>query len=211
MKISVFDSGIGGKAIADVIRVNFPNALINEVNDRDNLPYGDKTTTEIIKYTKTAIKPLINNCDVLVVACNTATSAAISNLRSSYPKQKFVGLEPMVKPAAFLTKTNKIAVCATPVTLKSNSYKSLKKQHAKDIDIFEPDCGNWAVLIEHGNSDKIDLESFSKYIKDNDIDVVVLGCTHYIWIKDELTKKLGDKVKVIEPSQAIISRIKELI
>ncbi len=105
MKIGVFDSGVGGEAIASALQNSFVDAEIIVVNDTKNIPYGDKAPAKIIALTDTAIQPLLNsNCDVIVIACNSATLAAIDVLRSTYPAQLFIGIEPMVKSAAQLTK-----------------------------------------------------------------------------------------------------------
>ena len=115
MKIGVFDSGIGGEAVAAALRHTFPEAVVTTVNDHNNVPYGSKSPEEIIRLTDTALQPLReDNCDVIVLACNTATAVAIETLRSRYPSQFFIGIEPMVKTAASITKTDEIAVCATP-------------------------------------------------------------------------------------------------
>jgi glutamate racemase len=132
MRIGVFDSGIGGKAVADTLKKLIRDAEVITINDREHMPYGSRKPSEIIKLTKTALQPLINSgCDAIVVACNTATTVAISSLRRSYPNINFIGIEPMIKPAAKITITNRIAVCATPGTLKSKKYHELKKYLGK--------------------------------------------------------------------------------
>src|SRR5690606_15571961 len=101
MKLGVFDSGIGGETIAASLRIAFPKAEIEVVNDRKNVPYGSKSTEQIIILTDAAIQPLLTlSCDVIILACNSASAAAIETLRATYPEQKFIGLEPMIKPAA---------------------------------------------------------------------------------------------------------------
>src|SRR5665811_632027 len=98
MKLGVFDSGIGGEAIANALQQTFPDAVVITVNDRAHIPYGDKTADEVISLTNTAIQPLLKaNCDIIVLACNTATALAIETLRMNYPQQKFIGIEPMIK------------------------------------------------------------------------------------------------------------------
>ena len=101
MKIGVFDSGIGGKAIANAMHLEFPDAEIHVIDDRKNLPYGNKSAGEIIRLTDLAIQPLLSDkCDVIIIACNSATTAAIDTLRERYPAQFFIGIEPMIKTAA---------------------------------------------------------------------------------------------------------------
>jgi glutamate racemase len=176
------------------------------------VPYGNRKPNEIIRLTKNAIKPLLDiNCDAIVIACNTATTVAISSIRKSFPNINFIGIEPMVKPAAKLTKTNCIAVCATTGTLKSEKYNELKSIWAKNIKIIEPDCSEWAGLIENGESDKINIIQAVQSLLSHNVDVIVLGCTHFHWVKQRVIEAAGPKVTVLEPSDAVASRIKYLI
>ncbi len=131
MKIGVFDSGIGGKAVAHSLARDFSDAEIIYIHDREHMPYGGRDKKDIIRLNETALQPILNNtCECIVIACNTATAAAIEYLRASYPNEKFVGLEPMLKPAAALTQTSTIAICATLYTLSSERYKNLKHEYA---------------------------------------------------------------------------------
>lgn len=212
MKLGIFDSGIGGQAVAIALRKHFPLATIKTVNDFKNVPYGDKTTDEVIQLTEKAIQPLLEaQCDIIVLACNTATAAAINYLRLTYPHQKFIGIEPMVRKAAELTKTNSIAICATPRTLQSERYNKLITGYAKHCTIIEPDCSEWAYMIEHN---QITDEHISNVISDvlkQRADVIVLGCTHYHWIKDRIEKIANGKATVLEPSLAIADRVESLL
>lgn len=212
MRIGIFDSGIGGQAIAATLYNLIPSAEIISINDHNNMPYGNLRPNEIIKLTKNAIQPLINaNCDAIIIACNTATTVAISPLRLTYPNINFIGIEPMVKPATMMSKTKSIAVCATLGTLNSDRYKYLKKTWAKDIEIIEPNCNDWARLIENNQSDEINIASIVKSLIQHNVDVIVLGCTHYHWIKQRIVDASGPNVTVLEPSDAIAARIKSII
>lgn len=212
MKIGVFDSGIGGKAVAEELQRLIPDAEVLYVSDSAHVPYGGRPQQEIIELTEAAIQPLLDAaCDAIVIACNTATTNAIGALRQAHPAQHFVGLEPMVKPAAALTKTKTIAVLATPATLASERYAQLKNDWAADITVIEPDCASWASNIEHDAIEKIPLETTMSALKDNDVDVIVLGCTHYHWLKDRIEQLAGPTVTVLEPSNAIKERIHSLL
>jgi glutamate racemase len=180
MKLGIFDSGIGGEAVATALRATFPQANIITVNDEAHVPYGDKTQKEVIHLTTAAIQPLlIAQCDVIILACNTATMAAIDTLRGRYPAQKFIGIEPMVKTAATLTKTSTVAVCATPVTLASRRYRELKKRYAATLTVLEPDCSQWASMIQNNQINHEKIERTIATVCENGADVIVLGCTHY--------------------------------
>ena len=212
MKIGVFDSGIGGKAVAEELQRLIPDAEVLYVSDSAHVPYGGRPQQEIIELTEAAIQPLLDAaCDAIVIACNTATTNAIGALRQAHPAQHFVGLEPMIKPAAALTKTKTIAVLATPATLASERYAQLKNDWAADITVIEPDCASWASNIEHDAIEKIPLETTMSALKDNDVDVIVLGCTHYHWLKDRIEQLAGPTVTVLEPSNAIKERIHSLL
>jgi glutamate racemase len=212
MKIGVFDSGIGGKAIADSLARDFPEAEIIYIHDSEHVPYGGREETEIIKLTETALKPILEGVsDCIVIACNTVTAAAIEYLREKYPREKFIGLEPMVKPAAALTKSGVIAICATPYTLQSNRYQGLKELYAKNVEIIEPDCSEWAAMIERNSIDSQIIQTTVQDIVAKKADVIVLACTHYHWIKELIINEVGDKVKVLDPSEAISRRVASLL
>lgn len=211
MKLGIFDSGIGGEAVAAALQITFPQATIVTVNDHKNVPYGDKTLEEVTRLTDRAIQPLFQaNCDVIILACNTATAAAIEILRARYPQQKFIGIEPMIKPAATLTKTNIIAVCATPATLASNRYRDLIQRYGAHLTVLEPDCSEWAYMIQNNQINHQYIEKTVNNVCDRGADVIVLGCTHYHWIKDLITEIAAGRAQVLEPSEAIGRRVTEL-
>lgn len=208
-KIGVFDSGVGGKAIAEYLQRKFAGAKILRVDDRKNLPYGDKSSPEVQALTDRAIQPLLAaGCDVIVLACNTATAAAIEFLRVKYPAQPFIGLEPMVKPAAKHTKTGVIAICATPGTLASQRYQNLKRQYGRGLTILEPDCSNWAQMIEANQVDELIIRHTIDDALRDGADVIVLACTHYHWIRELIEKITTGRATILDPSAAIASQIR---
>lgn len=211
MKIGIFDSGIGGQAVAEQLARLIPDAEILSVNDHTHVPYGSRPSEEIIELTTAAIQPLLEaHCDVIVIACNTATTVAIRHLRDTYPEMKFVGIEPMVKPAALESQTKHIAVLATPATLQSARYKELKDTWAQGVTIEEPDCHDWASLIENGNSQAVPIEAVVAGLIEKDVDTIVLACTHYHWLKDRAESAAQGKAIILEPSDAISRRIKDI-
>lgn len=212
MRLGIFDSGIGGKIVAESLMNFFPEAEILVVDDKKNVPYGEKTNQEIINLTDRAIQPLLKQtCDVIIIACNTATAVSIDILRKKYPHQKFIGIEPMIKTASELTKTNKIAVFATPATLKSQRYKKLIKKYGKNLEIIEPNVSNWALMIEKNQINYQSINEIIEKVCKEKVDVIVLGCTHYHWIKDSIIKMVNKRAIVIEPSEAIGKRVKNLL
>lgn len=212
MKLGIFDSGIGGEAIAGSLTTEFPLAQIITVNDRDHLPYGNRTAEDITQLTDAAIQPLLGqHCDIIVIACNSATAAAIETLRERYPDQRFIGLEPMVKPAVTLTKTGVIGVCATPATLASPRYHMLKNQYASGVNTLEPDCSSWAEMIEETSLNEENIEAIVNQLCDQAVDVIVLACTHYHWIREVVEEKARGRAIVLDPSEAIVSRVRALL
>ena len=212
MKIGVFDSGIGGKAVADTLQLDYPSAQIIYVDDRAHVPYGSRSQDDIVSLTDQAIQPLLQQaCDVIVLACNTATAAAIEILRLRYPGIPFIGLEPMVRPAMSMTTSGVVAICATPFTIKSERYVNLKHEYASTVTVLEPDCSEWATMIENDKTDVQEIADAINEVCDAGADVIVLACTHFHWIEDLIVAIAGDRAIVINPADAISKRVKTLI
>jgi glutamate racemase len=211
MRIGVFDSGIGGEAVAASLALSLPDAIITTVNDKTHVPYGDRDQKDIIMLTDAALQPLLGNQDIIVIACNSATAAAIEWLRTTYPNQLFVGLEPMVKPAVEQSRSGIIAVCATPATLASSRYMALKKKYLGNTICLEPNCRNWASMIETSTIDHSIIEIEINDVIQSGADVIVLACTHYHWIRSLIEDVVKDRAIVLDPSQAIAKRIISLM
>lgn len=208
MRIGVFDSGKGGQLIAARLRTLLPGNEWVVVDDLENVPYGEKDRETIIALTDHAITPLLASCHVIVIACNTATTAAISSLRQRYPDTKFVGVEPMIKPAALGSAAAHITLLATPYTLRSERYTELKSTYGHTAVIDEPDTTGWPLLIDEGHFDMIDLLVIRESITSGS-DSIVLACTHYL----ELIPLLHDAfpgVAILEPSEALARQVMHL-
>lgn len=212
MTIGVFDSGIGGEAVAMALRKEFPTASIESISDSEHVPYGGRSGDEVLRLTEKAIQPLLQaHVDVLVIACNTATTLALPALRERYPEQVFVGIEPMLKPAAAHTKSGVICVCATPSTLASERYAELKQSYADSCKVIEPDCSTWAYMIEQRAVDEVIIREQIHSALEKNADEIVLGCTHYHWIKELIERECAGRAEVLEPSVAIGRRIRQLL
>lgn len=211
MKIGVFDSGIGGLSVVKKIENLLPEHTVIFKNDARHMPYGTREINEIYGFIKPIMQEFIDDgCRVIVIACNTVTTNLISRLRSEYDIP-FVGLEPMVKPAAHLTKTGVIAVCATPRTLQSERYKYLKDTYAPNIKVLEPDCSDWAEMIE---TDSLDQEKLVKTIEEvcgAGSDVIVLGCTHYHWIEEIINQGVKGRAVVLQPEDAVLTQLTKVL
>ena len=210
MTIGVFDSGIGGEAVAASLAKAFPQADIVTVNDREHVPYGSRGETEITSLTDAAIQPLLGR-NVIVIACNTATAVAIDWLRERYPGQLFVGIEPMVGPATRLTQSGAVTICATPATLGSARYAQLKQIYSCNVSFHEPDCSAWSRMIEDNAMNTAAIDEMVDAARAHKSDVIVLACTHYHWIKQDIMSRSADFATVIDPSDAVAHHIRELV
>lgn len=212
MKIGVFDSGVGGQSVVNAIRKELPELEVIYAEDKENVPYGKKTPEQLYKLVLPILQGLENQgCQVIVVACNTVSTTLISKLRDKIAIP-FIAMEPMVKPAAELTKSNTVAICATPATLTSKRYKWLKQTYAKDITVLEPDCSDWAYMIESNQLDHQKIRDRISSVCEQGADVIVLGCTHYHWIEEDI-QKVADNydAKVIQPEGPVIRRLKRVL
>jgi glutamate racemase len=211
MKIGVFDSGVGGLSVAKAIEKALPDDEVLLREDKHHVPYGIRTPEEILGYVVPILKTLVDDgCQVIVVACNTVTTTLITELRELFDVP-LVAIEPMVKPAAELTKTKIIAVCATPTTLSSPRYKWLKGEYAGGITVLEPDCSDWAEMIENRETNREKIEARINEVLAAGADVIVLACTHYHWIEDEIRSLVNDKAQVIQPEEPTIAQLKRVI
>lgn len=211
MKIGVFDSGVGGLAVANAIKAELPEHEIILKEDRKHVPYGTRTPDEIFGFVVPIFQELIDEgCQVIVVACNTVTTTLIGRLREHF-EVPLVAIEPMVKPATALTKSKVIAVCATPATLASPRYTQLKQEFAAGITVLEPDCSDWSAMIEHNTVEQETIAGRINEVLHAGADVIVLGCTHYHWIEEEIKKLATGKAEVLQPTPAIIAQLKRVL
>lgn len=211
MKIGVFDSGVGGLSVAQAIERELPDLEVIFVNDSKHLPYGTKTPAELLGYVVPILRGLEKEgCAVIVIACNTVTTTLISQLREVI-SVSLVGIEPMVKPAAEQTVSKIIAVCATPTTLASKRYHELKEDFAQGITVLEPDCSDWSYLIENNQLNHQKIANTIKQVCDAGADVIVLGCTHYHWIQEQIEAIAADRAVIIQPESATVAQLKRVI
>ncbi len=211
MKIGVFDSGIGGLSMANAIQKAMPEHEVLLREDREHVPYGTRSPQEILSFVKPIFQNLIDDgCVVIVVACNTVTTTLITELRKQF-SVPLVAVEPMIKPAAIMSVSKTIAVCATPTTLSSDRYSWLKTQFAQDITVLEPDCSDWSSMIEDNQIDQQKIDARIGEVLEAGADVIVLACTHYHWIEEEIVTFCRDKATVLQPERAIIEQLKRVL
>ncbi len=204
--IGLFDSGIGGTSIWKAIHQLMPNEETIYLADSKNAPYGKKSKDEIIALSIKNTEFLLNeNAKIIVVACNTATTNAIKELRAKY-KVPFIGIEPAIKPAALNSKTQKIGVLATKGTLSSELFNKTVELY-QDTKIVEQIGHGLVELIENGeiNSPEMTnlLHSYLQPMVDENIDYLVLGCSHYPYLIPQIKKIIPKNIQIIDSGEAV--------
>ena len=210
-KIGVFDSGVGAISVINAIHKELPELTVVYKDDKDHVPYGTRTIEEIHGFVKPIFQQFIDEgCAAIVVACNTVTTNLIKQLRQEFPIP-MVGMEPAIKPAAEMTKSRTIAVCATPRTLSSERYAWLKAEYAQGVRVIEPDCSDWATMIENNRVEREKIAETIDNVISRNADVVVLGCTHYHWIEQLIKQIAAGRAEVIQPEQPTINQLKRVL
>ena len=216
--IGVFDSGIGGLSILKCLREALPRESFVYFADSAYNPYGDKSDAEVIARSFTVTEDLIaqHQIKALVVACNTATAAAIHLLRARYPELPIVGIEPALKPAAALTKTKRIAVLATRGTLASAKFLALKASLNDQAEFVCIPCIGLANLIERYAADAATAQEVEQacagfLVQAGKFDTLVLGCTHYALIEPIFRSLVGSDVTIVDNGEAVAKRLVALL
>jgi len=211
--IGFFDSGVGGISVLKESLKILPNEDFVYFGDSLNAPYGTKDVNEVKKLTFNAVDFLLDKgVKVVVIACNTATSAAIDDLRDNYKDIPIIGIEPALKPAVEISKGKSIIIMATPMTLAEKKFSNLMKRYNKEVNLIPLPCAGLVELIENGIIEGDQIES---YLRDKlkgfmhlDIASIVLGCTHYPFIENELIKIVGEKTNIIDGSIGTVNQLK---
>ena len=202
--IGVFDSGVGGISVLRVLRETLPNENFIYIGDSANAPYGDKTVEEVTAAAERVLLRLVElGAKAIVIACNTATSAAAGYLREKYADLPIIGMEPAIKPAAQSGEHPTVLVMATPLTIRENKLRRLIGLHADKAEFIEVPCPGLVELIEAGITDGTEMDAYlsgllDEVIRDRQIDAAVLGCTHYIHAKSAISRKLCESVKIFD-------------
>ena len=213
--IGIFDSGIGGTSIFKEVHALLPNENCIYLADSINAPYGNKSKDDIVALSIKNTEFLINKgCKIIVVACNTATTNSIDYLRENY-SIPFIGIEPAIKPAALNTQTKAIGILATKGTLSSHLFHKTTDLYASGIKVIEQVGEGIVPLIESGKVDSNEmqllLEMYLKPMLDQNIDYLVLGCTHYPYLIPMLSKMLPSDVKIIDSGLAVAKQTQSVL
>ena len=214
--IGIFDSGVGGLSVLHAVRAQMPEESVVYFGDQGHIPYGPRAMEQIRDFSEAITNFLLEqNAKLIVVACNTASAAALKYLREKFPDVPFVGMEPAVKPAAETTQTGKVGVLATPATFQGALYASVVERFANGVELFQNTCSGLVQQIEKGNlrgneTHKI-LEDALHPMLEQNIDTVVLGCTHYPFVIPLIQEIVGEEVRVIDPAPAVARQVKRLL
>lgn len=216
--IGIFDSGVGGLSVFREIRKVLPEEKYVYFSDSAHCPYGEKSKEYIIERARSITRFLLDKgADIIVVACNTATAAAIAELRKEFPI-RFIGMEPAVKPAVMSTKTGTVGVLATAGTLKADKYLNTREKWAEGVRIAEHVGQGFVELVEKGCTSGNEAEDIVraslKPLLDEGADRIVLGCTHYPFLSDTIAKVASElvperTVEIIDPAPAVARHLYE--
>jgi glutamate racemase len=214
--IGVFDSGVGGLSVLRAMRQLMPEEPAIYFGDQGHVPYGPRSLQQVRDFSEAITRFLLkHDAKLIVVACNTASAAALHYLRNRFPAVLFVGMEPAVKPAAEHTQSGLVGVLATPATFQGALYASVLERFANGVQILQHTCPGLVGQIERGDLDgketRAILENALRPMLDRGIDTVVLGCTHYPFVIPLIEQIAGDKVRVIDPAPAVAKQAQRLL
>lgn len=206
--IGIFDSGVGGLSVLREIRKQIPAQDVIFFADQAHVPYGSRPLEQVRDFSRSITEFLLTRgAGLIVVACNTASAAALKMLRTQYEQINFVGMEPAVKPAAEQTKTGTVGILATPATFQGALYASVVERFANGVQILQDTCPGLVAQIEKGDLDgpatRRILENALLPMLARHIDTVVLGCTHYPFVIPLIQQIAGPGVRVIDPAPAV--------
>jgi glutamate racemase len=214
--IAIFDSGVGGLSVLRHVAARLPRANLIYLADQAHVPYGPRPAGEVLAFSEGITRFLLaHQARLIIVACNTATAAALTSLRATFPDTPFVGMEPAVKPGARETRTGKVGVLATAGTFESQRFTDLMARHASDVRLYENPCRGLVPLIERGQLDGAETEQLLRGclgpMLSAGVDTVVLGCTHYPFVLPLIARLAGPDVTLIDPAPAVARQAQRLL
>ena len=225
MKVGFFDSGIGGTCILNAFRSLCPDVETEYIADSEHCPYGNRPAEEIIKLSEANVQRLLaRGCGMVVVACNTATAAAIDWLRAHHPDVPFVGIEPAIKPAALRSKTGVVGVLATAGTFSGRLYNETKAKFAKDVTVLAVVADEFVTVVERLRGAPVDglgraeRERVERIVRAKiepllraGADRIVLGCTHFPHLRPVIERVCAGRAEVIDPSMAVARQARRVM
>jgi glutamate racemase len=214
--IGIFDSGLGGISVWQALYDALPNESLVYLGDGARCPYGTRSRKDVRDFTFEAVERLLaEGCKMIVVACNTATAVAIKELREYYPNIPFVGLEPAVKPAALATKSGIIGVLATKRSLDGDHFRRAEETYGKSVRILKAVGEGFVEAVENNQEQSVETEAMVRRVVEplvaQGADKLVLGCTHYPFLRSVIERVAGDGVEIIDSSEAVARRVANLL
>lgn len=214
--IGIFDSGAGGLSVLRAIRAQMPGESIIYLGDQSHVPYGPRPMREVQAFSHEITRFLLEKgAKLIVVACNTASAAALVHLREAFPDVPFVGMEPAIKPAAEQTRSRVVGVLATPATFQGALYASVLERFAHGVTVLQDTCPGLVTQIERGELNDPKTEAILKQaltpMLAQGIDTVVLGCTHYPFVIPLIERIAGKEVRVIDPAPAVARQVNRML
>lgn len=214
--IGIFDSGVGGLSVLPALRQILPNENVLYLADQAHVPYGERSKQELLDFSRAIADFLLEGgSKLIVVACNTASAAALQSLRSDYPHVPFVGMEPAVKPAVQQSESGVVGVLATPSTFEGELYASVVERFGGGAKLLKDTCTGLVEEIEAGRANGEEarriLSAALEPMLAQGLDTVVLGCTHYPFAFDTIRAIVGQQVNLIDPAPAIANRVASLL
>ncbi len=213
--IGIFDSGAGGLSVLVEIRRLLPHADLLYVADQGRAPYGSRTLDEVAAMSAQISGWLIDQgATTIVIACNTASAAALHSLRASHPGTPFVGMEPAVKPAALTTSSGVIGVLATAATFQGELFASVLERHAAGRTVLTRACPQWVEQVETGEVTGVEamrrVESCVAPLLEGGADTLVLGCTHFSFLAPLIEEAAGPGVAIVDPAPAVARQVQRM-
>jgi glutamate racemase len=206
--IGVFDSGVGGLSVWREIARQLPHEDTLYLADQRHVPYGVRSLDEVRAFAEGVTRFLLaQGAKLIVIACNTASAAALHDLRRIFPEVPFVGMEPAVKPAAERSQNGIVGVIATEATFQGELFASLLERYASDVDVLTQVCPGLVDAVESGALDAPETEALLRSclapLVEAGIDQLVLGCTHYPFLRPTIRRVVGDDIAIIDPAPAV--------
>lgn len=213
--LGIFDSGLGGLSVAREVRAHLPHESLLYVADTAYCPYGGRPLEMIRERSLAVSRFLVNHgAKAILVACNSASGAALETLRAHLPVP-VIGLEPAVKPAAGATRNGRVGVLATAATLSADRFDRLMKNHAQGVQVVSQACPGLVELVEqgevHGPGVRATLANLLEPLRTADVDTVVLGCTHYPFLREAIAEVLGPDVTLIDSGAAVARQTERVL
>ena len=214
--VGFFDSGVGGRCVLDAFRRLCPLEKTIYLADTEHCPYGNRPPEEVVRLAEACVRRLLGRgCKMIVVACNTATAAAIDVLRAEHPEIPFVGMEPALKPAAQTTRGGVVGVLATAGTLRGRLYGGTKARFAKDVRVVTAVADEFVRLVERGETSGPEVERIVRArvepLLEAGADRIVLGCTHFPHLRPVIERVCAGRAEVVDSSEAVARQARRIL